>query len=66
MPVLEFTPEEAQVVECALRAYEETLLMEIAHADIRAFREGLKRRESLVHALLERVRDQIPEAIATD
>ncbi len=66
MSVLELTPEEAQLLECALRSYEETLLMEIAHADVRAFRDGLKRRETLVHSLIDRVRTGVPELIATD
>ncbi len=66
MSVMELTPEEAQLLECALRSYEETLMMEIAHADVRAFRDGLRRRETLVHALIDRVRIGVPELIATD
>lgn len=66
MSVLELTPEEAQLLECALRSYEETLMMEIAHADVRAFRDGLRRRETLVHSLIDRVHAGVPELIATD
>ncbi len=58
MPVLELTREEAQLVECALRAYEDTLLLEIANTDIRAFRDGLKRRETIAHAVLDRIRSE--------
>ncbi len=60
MPVLELTREEAQLVECALRAYEDTLVLEIANTDTRAFREGLKRREATLHAVLERIRTEAP------
>ncbi len=56
MAVLELTREERQLLEAALHAYEQTLLSEIAHADARAFREGLKARETVIHSLLERVR----------
>lgn len=64
MPVLELTREEAQLVECALRAYEDTLLLEIANTDTRAFREGLKRRETIAHAVLDRIRSADPTAAA--
>lgn len=61
MPVLELTREEAQLVECALRAYEDTLLFEIAKTDSRSFRDALRHRESIVHAVLQRVRDEAAE-----
>ncbi len=66
MSVLELTPEEARLLECALRSYEETLLMEIAHADERPFRDGLRRRDTMVRSLIDRVRMGIPELVATD
>ncbi len=66
MSVLELTPDEAKAIECALRAYEETLLTEIMYADMKALRDGLRRREILVHSLIERVREGIPELVATD
>ncbi len=61
MSVLELTREEAQLVECALRAYEDTLVLEIAKTDTRAFREGLRQREALVHAVLARIRADTAE-----
>ena len=61
MPVLELTREEAQLLECALRRYEDTLVLEIANTDARAFREGLKRREVIAHGLLARIRLEVPE-----
>lgn len=66
MSVLELTPDESKLMECALRAYEETLLMEIMQADMKGLRDGLRRRELLVHSLLDRVRAGIPELVATD
>ena len=63
MPVLELTREEAQVVECALRACVDTLLLEIANTDTRAFREGLKRRETIAHAVLTRLRAELPQPV---
>jgi hypothetical protein len=66
MSVLELTPDESKVIECALRTYEETLLLEIMQADMRALRDALRRREILVHSLLERVREATPEMVATD
>ncbi len=63
MPVLELTREEAQLVECALRTYEDTLVLEIANTDTRAFREGLKRREAVVHAVLARLRSGAVEPV---
>ncbi len=65
MPVLELTREEAQLVECALRAYEDTLVLEIANTDTRAFREGLKRREALAHGVLARIRAEATEAVGS-
>ena len=62
MPVLELTREEAQLLECTLRTYEDTLVLEIAKTDSRAFREGLKRREAIAHGLLARIRSELPEA----
>jgi len=64
MPVLELTREEAQLVECALRAYEDTLVLEIANTDTRAFRDGLKRREAIAHSVLERLRAELPHPVA--
>ncbi len=61
MPVLELTREEAQLLECALRRYEDPLVLEIADTDSRAFRDGLKQRETIVHGLLARVRSEEPE-----
>ncbi len=61
MPVLELSREEAQLLECALRTYEDTLVLEIANTDSRAFKDGLKRREAIVHGLLARVRSEVPE-----
>lgn len=66
MSVLELTPDESKVIECALRTYEETLLLEIMQADLKALRDALRRREMLVHTLLDRVRDGTPEMVATD
>lgn len=66
MSVLELTPEESRLLECILRSYEETLLMEIAHADARPFREGLRRRETTLRSLIDRVRTNVPELVATD
>jgi hypothetical protein len=66
MSVLELTPEEARLLECALRAYEETLLLEVSNASERAVRDGLKRRDTLLRSLIERVRAEIPEPVATD
>ncbi len=63
MPVLELTREEAQLVECALRTYEDTLVLEIANTDTRAFREGLRRREAVVHAVLARLRSGAAEPV---
>ncbi len=66
MSVLELTPDESKLIECALRAYEETLLMEMMYADMKVMRDGLRQRELLVHSLLDRVRAGIPEMVATD
>ncbi len=61
MPVLELTREEAQLLQSALRTYEDTLVLEIANTDSRAFKEGLKRREAIVRGVLARIRSEVPE-----
>ncbi len=66
MAVLEVTGEEAQLLESALHAYHDTLLLEIAHADTRAFRDALRRREAVAHGLLQRLRTEVPEAVSAD
>ncbi len=65
MAVLEITPREARLLESALHAYDQTLLLEIANADHRAFKEMLRERETVIHTLMDRVRTEVPEAAGT-
>ncbi len=65
MAMLEITPREGRLLESALHAYEQTLLLEIANTDHRAFREMLRERETSIHSLIERLRAQLPEEVGT-
>ncbi len=65
MAVLEINPREAHLLESALHAYEQTLLLEIANTDHRAFREMLRERETSIHTLIERLRAQLPEEVGS-
>ncbi len=65
MAVLEITPREGRLLESALHAYEQTLLLEIANTAHRAFRDMLRERETAIHSLIERVRAEIPEEVGS-
>lgn len=59
---LRLTEPETELLKEILHADLSDLLMEIARTDIRAMREGLKKRETLLRGILDRIEAPVAKA----